>query len=402
MEVASHVTELRKLLGMDVLLLGWPLGKKGDSRRWKHLTIEAMADPYYLAGLAAGNIGVALGEKSGGLCSLDIDDDDEVAEFLKLNKGIGNTLRTRGSRGCNLWYRLKGSYPGLKHLKRCGQPWGEWRSNGAQTIIHGRHPNGQDYQILNRVTPITVEFSQFIFPEGITSLLEGGTLIHDTERTEQTEPEEQSERTQRTDEDRSGVARGVLLCMESCGEVQQAIVLSMPKHEHESHGCLFTLARAVTALELSRNRKWSMDEKKSVFLLWHEQAKPFLRESQSQDEYWFEFLEAYENVEYPLGKDFITDAWDAANAKEPPDVARQFVDRRMQLLVSFCRELQGLLGERPFFLSCRTVQRLFELESHATGARWLRGLCRTGILKVMEQGSRDTNKATRFRYLPPL
>ena len=67
-----------------MLLLPWPLGKKGTKRKWKHLTLEAMSDPAYLAKLAKGNIGVAQGSKSNGLCSIDIDHDDEIDGFCGL------------------------------------------------------------------------------------------------------------------------------------------------------------------------------------------------------------------------------------------------------------------------------------------------------------------------------
>src|SRR4030095_12176132 len=121
-----------------VLLLPWPLGKKGDKRCWKHLTAEAMNEPAHLLKLAAGNIGVALGRVSGNLCSLDIDNDEEMAAFLALNPSIGNTLYSQGSRGGNLWWRIDGGYPPLTPLKRHGKAWGEWRSTGAQTIVYGQ------------------------------------------------------------------------------------------------------------------------------------------------------------------------------------------------------------------------------------------------------------------------
>jgi hypothetical protein len=62
---STRISELRDLLGHDVLLLPCE-GKKPDGK-WKHLTIEAMNDPRYLQALATGNVGVALGARSGGL-----------------------------------------------------------------------------------------------------------------------------------------------------------------------------------------------------------------------------------------------------------------------------------------------------------------------------------------------
>ncbi len=401
MKVAPQVAELRELLGNDVLLLPWPLGKKGDKRAWKHLTAAAMNDPAHLRLLGRGNIGVALGQVSGGLCSLDIDSDEELAHFLELNPEIGNTLQSRGSRGGNLWWRIADPvYPRLKPLKRYEKGWGEWRSTGSQTIIYGQHPDGHNYQIVNRVKPITIELIQIQWPEGIYPLLQGGSMGNDTERTETTELTERSETPERTEANRSGIVSEV--CVVDLAEIDSALDISVPKQPHENHKCLFTLARAVKAFELRQNRKWTIQEMRSLFLRWHERARPFLRQNQNKDDYWFEFLEAYDNADHPLGVDIIASAWDLAQGKEFPEVARQFETDNVRLLVSLCRELQALCGDKPFFLASRTVQRLFELDSHATGARWLKGLCRSGILKVVEQGGRETNKATRFRYLPPI
>src|SRR5690242_9646844 len=103
---SDPVKELRDLLGHDVLLLPWPRGSKGGKRKWGHLTIAAMSDPAYLEELQLGNIGVALGQKSGGICTIDIDADDQVEPFLAANPRLASTLRTHAWRGCNLWIRV--------------------------------------------------------------------------------------------------------------------------------------------------------------------------------------------------------------------------------------------------------------------------------------------------------
>ena len=225
-------------------------------------------------------------------------------------------------------------------------------------------------------------------------------MSNDTERTEPTELTERAEIPERAEANRSGDVYQVFTV--DSEKITSAIKLSTPEQPHENHKCLFNLARAIKGLEIEQNRKWTDQQMKPLFLRWHDAAKPFLRQAQSQDEYWFEFLEAYDNVDHPLGVDVVSNAWDSAHGKEPPAVALQFESREVRLLVSLCRELQVICGDKPFFLASRTVQRLFEQESHATAARWLRGLCRTGILKVVAQGGPDTNKATRFRYLPSL
>ena len=104
------VAGLRKLLGNDVLLLPWPPGCKGTRRRWGHFTLAKMEDAKFLRRLEQGNIGVALGSNSGGVCSIDLDSNAWVDTFLAANPALQRSLRTRGARGCNLWVRCAGIY----------------------------------------------------------------------------------------------------------------------------------------------------------------------------------------------------------------------------------------------------------------------------------------------------
>ncbi len=111
MEKANEiVAELKELLGELVVFIGWPRGVKGTRRKWKHLRPEDMT-PAYLSKLPRGNIGVALGEVSGGLCAIDLDSEELVQPFLAVNAHLSETLQTHGSRGCVFWIRLIGKYP---------------------------------------------------------------------------------------------------------------------------------------------------------------------------------------------------------------------------------------------------------------------------------------------------
>ena len=99
----ESVKQLREILGDDVLLLAWPKGSKGLPKKWGHLTIASMT-PGYLAKLEHGNIGVALGAKSGNLVALDLDDHALIEPFLKLNPFLNETLQTHGARGRVFWF----------------------------------------------------------------------------------------------------------------------------------------------------------------------------------------------------------------------------------------------------------------------------------------------------------
>jgi phage/plasmid-associated DNA primase len=165
----NAVRTVRDLLGDDVVLLPVVRGQKRPSiSDWQNVTLASMSDPAYLAQLEAGNIGVLLGSPSGGLCAIDIDDDAEVEPFLALNPQLRQTLRTRGARGAQIWMRIAGTFPKLTKLKdEDGGEWGEWRADGGQSVIHGEHPSGVDYTIVENTSPITLHFEDIKWPENL-------------------------------------------------------------------------------------------------------------------------------------------------------------------------------------------------------------------------------------------
>jgi len=170
------VTHLRQLLGERAVLIPIKRGEKRPTEKgWQATTIEKMSEVQHLEQLRNGNIGVLLGKPSDGLCSIDIDDDTDAERFLDLNPALRLTLQSRGARGRNFWVHISGDYPDLTKLSQVGtgregeepKAWGEWRSTGGQTVIHGRHPSGSDYRILNKATPVDIPFDSIVWPEGL-------------------------------------------------------------------------------------------------------------------------------------------------------------------------------------------------------------------------------------------
>jgi bifunctional DNA primase/polymerase-like protein len=169
--MSNPVPELQQLLGSPVVFIGWPKGVKGTSRKWGHLTSADMT-PEYLANLPGGNIGVALGEKSGGLVAIDFDDDSLIEPFLALNPHLRDTLQTHGARGGVLWIRPSGDYPKrtTKLKNRAGEEIGEFRSYGSQSIIWGIHPNTkQPYQFVVKKPVVVIEFNSIKWPDQISN-----------------------------------------------------------------------------------------------------------------------------------------------------------------------------------------------------------------------------------------
>lgn len=98
-EIKNIVSYVLGLFDTLVLLVAWPSGIKGGKGvDFRKVSLKDMADPEYRRRLAEGNIGVVQGEASGGIASIDIDDDAGAEEFLALNPDLKETLRTRGAR----------------------------------------------------------------------------------------------------------------------------------------------------------------------------------------------------------------------------------------------------------------------------------------------------------------
>jgi hypothetical protein len=90
MKTTAKMDIVNYLLGLfatAVLLVAWPRGKKGcKGVKWSQVTLQDMMDPGYLDELAEGNIGVILGPASGGIASIDIDDDHSKCQSSLLTQ----------------------------------------------------------------------------------------------------------------------------------------------------------------------------------------------------------------------------------------------------------------------------------------------------------------------------
>ena len=179
--------------------------------------------------------------------------------------------------------------------------------------------------------------------------------------------------------------------------IDEAVKLALPDKVHQNNDQLFTLGRAVLTLECQSGQKYTPAQLRDVFNRWFKLAKPFLRPEQTHDEYLIQFLNAYGSAKIPLGGGAISQAWKLAQEKPlPQEAVDHFDDEQPRLVVALCRELQIMAGLEPFYLSSRTVQRLFNLPTHITAARWLSSFCVLKILDEVEKGSGV--KASRYRF----
>lgn len=393
---------LRDLLGEQTLLLHWPLGRKATKRKWGHLTSEIMNDPAYLERLEKGNIGVALGEKSCGLCAIDIDLDELVEPVVQANVHINlkDTLRTRGARGAVFWVRFVGNYPQKTFLlkTRTDDDAGEFRSTGSQSIIAGIHPDTKKpYTIIVPNSPLTIEYSSIRWPIEFQKFTdEEGRKEGTSLRSLQISMSSVSSTSSTLHPREPEIGK----------DIERAIAMCIPADPHQNHKLLFKLARALKAVENSRGIFFEQDELDAAFDKWYEHSIKSLRSGQSRDDYLFEFLDGWERVKYPLGEGVLEMAWDLARSSPlPTDIARVKSEQTLRLIV-FCRELQRLVGDRSFYLSSRTVQRLFNLEHPTQAWRQLDGLCKLRILTLTKRGIKHANgqkgETNEYRYLPPI
>jgi len=369
----NQVTELRDLLGHDVLLLHWPPGTKGTRKKWKHLTIESMNDPRYLEKLSTGNVGVALGEKSGHLCAVDLDLDELVEPFLAANPMLAGTLQTHGSRGRVFWIRMHGNYPGTFTFKTsAGKEAGEFRSHGSQSIIAGIHPATQKpYQMLKASKPLVIEFEKLIFPNGIeeSRMKSGPTTL---------------------------CPLCPLLPLRPLCEPAEAVEMALPREKHQNHKCLFLLARAVKTLEANGAIN-GINRRIEIFDEWHRQAsgRGVLREGQSRDEYLLEFLEACRCAKQLLGATVADRAWALAQTEPLPPEAAVFKTEGGKRFVGLCYQMERISERASWFVPTRTVARFMGI-SWKSAANWFNALVDLGVLRVVSEPT--FHASTHYRY----
>lgn len=160
------LTALRCRLGKPVFLVV-PRGAKGpQTSGWQAISYEETLRGDYIQRLMTANIGVLMGKASSHLCSIDVDSDTRAEEFEQANPRLAATFQTKGARGRNFWVIVRGDYPDLCKIKAGTEDWGEWRSNGGQTIVYGTHPSGNPYTYPVRgASAIEIEFKDIVWPQ---------------------------------------------------------------------------------------------------------------------------------------------------------------------------------------------------------------------------------------------
>jgi len=320
----------------------WEKRKSPRIPKWTELTRKDMECTKHLHLLRCSNIGVLLGKASGGLCSIDIDSDELVGEFLDANPLLKQTLQSKGQRGQNFWLKIKGEYPSTKKIMRNDAAIGEWRADGSQTVIHGTHPCGQPYQILQHTAPVEIAFEQIQWPKGWS--------IKKTPKTQQPTllPAEaaacpaQAASVSTADQAKSLKPKRPNLI--EIGSVEQAIQETLPTQAHKNNDAIFKFARALKNVEAITGVQFGPEESDQAFAQWCEQ-NPHLDADKIATEYKDKFIIGRVKAKHPLFEDPRAYATD--QAKDEVDGSKD----RQELLERFLFHLQSTTYPEAFFIS---------------------------------------------------
>jgi hypothetical protein len=150
---------------------------------------------------------------------------------------------------------------------------------------------------------------------------------------------------------------------------------------------VFDLARRLKAVA---NLNTSPAVLKAIVAEWHRRALPVIR-TKGFSETWSDFQTAWLAVKRPYGPRFST-AYEAA--RQAPHAP---IDDNPDLgvLAALCRNLGA--GGRPFYLSCRKVEQLFDI-SRMTAWRWLKALQFHGIIESIKTGTLKDGQASEWRF----
>jgi hypothetical protein len=196
-----------------------------------------------------------------------------------------------------------------------------------------------------------------------------------------------------TDRTESTSVRSVL----SVQQLNLLIEETLPPAFGTRRNKLFILARCIHAD--SELREIPLSDLKPMLRAWHQKALPNI-EHKDFDWTWAQFVEAYRNVDPARCIDAVDEAMKRADASELPPEALQYDSLENRRLVALCAVMSRDSKDGVFFLSCRKAAKVIGMTDHTQAARMLKMITADQILMVTKPGGPDTNKATRYRYLP--
>ena len=351
-------------------------------------TLPGEVAPWFTRIRSAVGVGVVLGEVSGGLWVRDFDEADAYERWAEAHSDLAKSLPTvKTSRG----FHVYGRWPSLVSRTLSD---GELRADKLYVVAPpSPHPSGCTYTWLVPLpegdVPEVDPVAAGLAPPSVLS--DGGChgehrangAIRDTERLERTE-------TSRDRETEAICAASLL----SRNDVRDAIRRTTPTGRSRRNTAIFALARALKAIpDLADLTAAAL---RPVVKAWHAVALPHIGTPEWATT-WGDFVHGWKRVHTPEGADPLSHAMIAVEEHPPPAWSLEFGERPARL-ASLCRELQRHAGTRPFFLSCAKAGKCLG-EDATTIYRWLAGFMEDGKLELVELGTQDTRRATRYRYV---
>lgn len=104
--------------------------------------------------------------------------------------------------------------------------------------------------------------------------------------------------------------------------------------------------------------------------------------------------ECMDAVEYAEGDGPFERAVASAREAETPACAHHHDDPRVRFLIRLCRELADIAAYGEFYLGCRKAGEVCGVD-RMTAHRWLRMLCREGIIEVVDHPGTQTDYGRR-------
>lgn len=314
------------------------------------------------------NIGIICGDVSGHLVVRDFDSDASYRIWQSKYADASKSLPTVATcRGFHVYVRSPESIPS-KHLGD-----GEIRSNGHYVAAPPSiHPHGSKYTWA--VAP----------PDEIPTIdLSAAGLLTDWSQG-------------------NTVSAGHVsaVCAVSAvptvlpGSVDAAIRRTIPPNVGWQEKCLFRLCRELQAIPEFATA--DPRELEPIVREWYAIAEPNI----GTKEYGVSlaaFIRAWGNVRVPKGQTAVHSAFRRIRYADHSWIPATIDNENMRLLVALCRELQGMTGQQPFYLDCRTAGDVLGV-SHKTAWQWLDSLCVLGILDKVSAGTLKTRKANEYRW----
>lgn len=316
---------------------------------------------------------VILGPVSGNVCCRDFDDALAYPRWAKKHPELAKVLPTaKTGRGFHVYFVCQ-------LTKTLHLPDGELRAGrGALCVLPpSKHSSGARYEW---IVPL---------PNGALPKLDASEV----EKLASPMPHKQAEASA-SKHKQSQASRGKKKSMGGSDEVDLAIEATLPDRPGVRNQLIFQLARALKGIpqlaELEASEVCPIVEE------WHRRALPYIN-TKELEETLFDFVYAWPRIAMPFRPNLVEETMQAARANPMENLP--YPGQGIRDLAAFCRELQGMWGDAPFYLSAHVAGRVLGVAAK-TAWRWLFVLEADGWLEMVEKGGFRGGRriATRFRF----